>query len=172
MLKEYDYYFINLMNNFKKCEKKIGRADIYKTESKLSITLPDDFVLHYLEFNGGTPEKSWWNGDEGFEPVEVAGFKPFVYNTQTNDDPRSLIDGCYISMLDREVIPRNLLPFANDWGGNFFCLNLDNYSIVYFATDSFDEDLTMQENHIKLQRYLINSFSNFVERLVTEESLP
>ncbi|HDR2520356.1 TPA: SMI1/KNR4 family protein, partial [Enterobacter ludwigii] len=112
------------MNNFKKCEKKIGRADIYKTESKLSITLPDDFVSHYLQFNGGIPEKSWWDGGEGFEPVEVAGFKPFVYNTQTNDDPRSLIDGCYISMLDREVIPRNLLPFANDWGGNFFCLNL------------------------------------------------
>ena len=160
------------MNNFKKCEKKIGRADIYKTESKLSITLPDDFVSHYLQFNGGIPEKSWWDGDEGFEPVEVAGFKPFVYNTQTNDDPRSLIDGCYISMLDREVIPRNLLPFANDWGGNFFCLNLDYYSIVYFATDSFDKDLTMQENHIKLQRYLTNSFSHFVEGLVTEESLP
>ncbi|ELY2043289.1 TPA: SMI1/KNR4 family protein [Enterobacter ludwigii] len=160
------------MNNFKKCEKKIGRADIYKTESKLSITLPDDFVSHYLQFNGGIPEKSWWDGGEGFEPVEVAGFKPFVYNTQTNDDPRSLIDGCYISMLDREVIPRNLLPFANDWGGNFFCLNLDYYSIVYFATDSFDKDLTMQENHIKLQRYLTNSFSHFVEGLVTEESLP
>lgn len=160
------------MNNFKKCEKKIGRADIYKTESKLSITLPDDFVSHYLQFNGGIPEKSWWDGGEGFEPVEVAGFKPFVYNTQTNDDPRSLIDGCYISMLDREVIPRNLLPFANDWGGNLFCLNLDNYSIVYFATDSFDKDLTMQENHIKLQRYLTNSFSHFVEGLVTEESLP
>ncbi|MBK1517717.1 SMI1/KNR4 family protein [Enterobacter ludwigii] len=160
------------MNNFKKCEKKIGRADIYKTESKLSITLPDDFVSHYLQFNGGIPEKSWWDGGEGFEPVEVAGFKPFVYNTQTNDDPRSLIDGCYISMLDREVIPRNLLPFANDWGGNFFCLNLDNYSIVYFVTDSFDKDLTMQENHIKLQRYLTNSFSHFVEGLVTEESLP
>lgn len=160
------------MNNFKKCEKKIGRADIYKTESKLSITLPDDFVSHYLQFNGGIPEKSWWDGGEGFEPVEVAGFKPFVYNTQTNDDPRSLIDGCYISMLDREVIPKNLLPFANDWGGNFFCLNLDNYSIVYFATDSFDKDLTMQENHIKLQRYLTNSFSHFVEGLVTEESLP
>ncbi|EPF1233153.1 SMI1/KNR4 family protein [Enterobacter cloacae] len=160
------------MNNFKKCEKKIGLADIYKTASKLSISLPDDFVSHYLQFNGGTPEKSWWDGDEGFEPVEVAGFKPFVYNTQINDDPRSLIDGCYISMLDREVIPRNLLPFANDWGGNFFCLNLDNYSIVYFATDSFDKDLTMQENHIKLQRYLTNSFSHFVEGLVTEESLP
>lgn len=160
------------MNNFKKCEKKIGRADIYKTESKLSITLPDDFISHYLQFNGGIPEKSWWDGDEGFEPVEVAGFKPFVYNTQTNDDPRSLIDGCYISMLDREVIPGNLLPFANDWGGNLFCLNLDNYSIVYFATDSFDEDLTMQENHIKVQRYLTNSFSNFLDGLVTEESLP
>ena len=159
------------MNHFSNCEKKIERADIAKIEEKLSITLPDDFVSHYLHLNGGTPEKSWWDCDEDFEPVEVAGFKPFVYNAQTNDDPRSLIDGCYISMLAREVIPNNLLPFANDWGGNFFCLNLDNYSIVYFATDSFDEDLTMQENHTKLQRYLTNSFSKFVNGLVTEEDL-
>ncbi|MEB5961253.1 SMI1/KNR4 family protein [Enterobacter sichuanensis] len=159
------------MNHFSNCEKKIGRADIAKNEEELSIILPDDFISHYLQFNGGTPEKSWWADDEDFEPVEVAGFKPFIYNSQTNDDPRSLIDGCYVSMLDRQVIPKNLFPFANDWGGNFFCLDLDNYSIVYFATDSFDEFLTMQENHIKLQRYLTNSFSNFVNGLVTEEDL-
>ncbi|MCO6029980.1 SMI1/KNR4 family protein [Enterobacter hormaechei] len=54
------------MNHFSNCEKKIGRADITKTEEKLSITLPDDFVSHYLQFNGGTPEKSWWDGDEDF----------------------------------------------------------------------------------------------------------
>ena len=159
------------MNNIINCEKKIGRADITKTEEKLSITLPDDFVSHYLQFNGGIPEKSWWDGDEDFEPIEVAAFKPFVYNSQTNNALGSLIDGCYISMVDREVIPKNLLPFANDWGGNFFCLDLDNYSIVYFATDSFDEDLTMQENHTKLQRYLTNSFANFVNGLVAEEDL-
>ncbi|HDC4493078.1 TPA: SMI1/KNR4 family protein, partial [Enterobacter asburiae] len=147
------------MNNIINCEKKIGRADITKTEEKLSITLPDDFVSHYLQFNGGISEKSWWDGDEDFEPIEMAAFKPFAYNSQTNNAPESLIDGCYISMVDREVIPKNLLPFANDWGGNFFCLDLDNYSIVYFATDSFDEDLTMQENHRKLQRYLTNSFA-------------
>ncbi|WP_320712063.1 SMI1/KNR4 family protein [Enterobacter asburiae] len=159
------------MNNIINCEKKIGRADIAKMEEKLSITLPDDFVSHYLQFNGGAPEKTWWYGDEDFEPVEVAAFKPFVNNGQTNDDPRSLIDGSYISMVDREVIPKNLLPFANDWGGNFFCLDLDNYSIVYFATDSFDEDLTMHEDHRKLQRYLTNSFANFVNGLVAEEDL-
>ncbi|MGG7523005.1 SMI1/KNR4 family protein [bacterium BS0013] len=101
------------MNNFSSFEKKIGCAYIAKTEAKLSITLPDDFVSHYQQFNGGTPEKSWWDGDEDFEPVELAGFKSFVYNAQTNDDHRSLIDGCYISMLDREVIPKNLFPFAN-----------------------------------------------------------
>ncbi|EOY8403761.1 SMI1/KNR4 family protein [Enterobacter asburiae] len=159
------------MNNIINCEKKIGRADITKTEEKLSITLPDDFVSHYLQFNGGISEKSWWDGDEDFEPIEMAAFKPFAYNSQTNNAPESLIDGCYISMVDREVIPKNLLPFANDWGGNFFCLDLDNYSIVYFATDSFDEDLTMQENHRKLQRYLTNSFANFVNGLVAEEDL-
>ncbi|MDF7725533.1 hypothetical protein PUR50_10315, partial [Enterobacter hormaechei subsp. steigerwaltii] len=38
------------MNHFSNCEKKIGRADITKTEEKLSITLPDDFVSHYLQW--------------------------------------------------------------------------------------------------------------------------
>lgn len=71
-------------------------------------------------------------------------------------------------MLERNIIPKNLFPFANGWGGNFFCLDLDNYSIIYYATDSFDEDLTMQENHINLQRFLTNSFGNFINGLVKE----
>lgn len=156
------------MNHFSKCEKKIGRADICKVEEKLSIILPEDFVLHYLQFNGGVPDKNWWDSDDDFEPIEVASFKPFVYNNQTNDDSKSLIDGCYITMLERNVIPKNLFPFANDWGGNFFCLDLDNYSIIYYATDSFDQDLTVQENHINLQRFLKNSFGNFINGLVKE----
>lgn len=98
----------------------------------------------------------------------MASFKPFFYNNQTNDNPKSLIDGCYVTMLERYVIPKNLFPFANDWGGNFFCLDLDDYSVIYYATDSFDEELTMQENHISLQRFLINSFGQFINGLVKE----
>lgn len=44
------------MNHFSNCEKKIGRADIAKNEEELSIILPDDFISHYLQFNGGIPE--------------------------------------------------------------------------------------------------------------------
>lgn len=158
------------MNNFSKCEK-IELADIYKIEEQFSITLPKEFIAHYLRFNGGVPEKSWWESDDEYEPIEVTCFKPFVYNSQTHDEPSSLVEGCYISMLERDVIPIKLLPFANDWGGNFFCLDLEDYSIIYYANDSFDESLTMQENHQRLQRKLTNTFENFVNGLVKEEDL-
>jgi hypothetical protein len=85
--------------------KKRLDVQILLKRKKLSITLPDDFISHYLQFNGGIPEKSWWDGDEDFEPIEVAAFKPFIYNSQTNNDPGSLIDGA-ISAWWIEVIPK------------------------------------------------------------------
>lgn len=78
---------------------------------KLSILLPVAFVLHYLQFNGGITEKSWWNS---LSHWEGADFKPFIYNSMTNNAPCSLINGCYTNMLDREVTPKKLLHFAND----------------------------------------------------------
>lgn len=98
----------------------------------------------------------------------MASLKPFKYNKITNDEPISLIDGCYVEMVRKNVIPKNLIPFANDWGGNFFCLNKFDNSIVFYTTDSFRSDYPMNKNHELSQRKLACSFNEFMSGLIEE----
>ncbi len=74
-------------------------------------------------------------------------------------------------MRDKQVIPENLLPFANDWGGNYFCLNVDSGLVSYFTTDNFYAELSFEENQKKSETVICSSFTNFVQGLVHEEDL-
>ena len=53
----------------------------------------------------------------------MAAFKPITGGDST-------LLSTYQLMLKKQVLPAHLLPFANDWGGNFFCLNLDTGPLV------------------------------------------
>ncbi|MGN8274940.1 SMI1/KNR4 family protein [Pseudomonas sp. SMN5] len=77
----------------------------------------------------------------------------------------------YQLMLKNQVLPAHLLPFANDWGGNFFCLNLDTGAVSYFTTDNFDSDLSPEENQARSERPLCSDFLRFVQGLVDEEDV-
>ena len=74
-------------------------------------------------------------------------------------------------MLNKQVLPAHLLPFANDWGGNFFCLNLDTGAVSYFTTDNFDSDLTPEEKQEKYEKIICSNFLRFVQGLLDEDDL-
>lgn len=160
------------MDNYcQNCEKNILISDIQFVEKNLNYSFPEEFIDHYLSFNGGIPLRTWWKSNDDFEPIELASFKPFKYNKLTDNKPLSLIDGCYHEMVKKNVIPQNLIPFGNDWGGNYFCLNKDDNSVVFYTTDSFRPDLSMSENHVLSQKKLASSFKEFIDGLITEEDL-
>lgn len=158
-------------NLFVKCEKKITRAEINEVEKKLNYKFVEEFIEHYLKFNGGIPSNSWWCSDDEFEPIEISRFKSMKYSELSGGDDSSLIECCYWNMIKKSVIPENIIPFGIDWGGNLFCINKNNDSIVFYATDSFDENLSLDENHRNAQRYLTCSFSDFINNLINENEL-
>jgi len=157
-----------MKNVFTKCGKPVSREDIAAAEEALRYSFPESFVSHYLQFNGGVPEFAWFVCPGGYEPLEVAAFMPIKYSESDRDNPGSLLEGLYHIMRERNVIPEELLPFANDWGGNF-CLNMRDNRIYFYATDSFDGSLTMEENHQKLRRCISESFGYFLDGLVSEQ---
>ncbi|QNH14286.1 SMI1/KNR4 family protein [Xanthomonas sp. SI] len=68
------------------------------------------------------------------------------------------------------VLPASrLLPFANDCGGNFFCLDLDTGAVRYFTTDTFDIELSPEQNQAHSERPLCPDFLQFVQGLIDEE---
>ena len=151
-------------NIFSNTEAAVDPAQLDDFEAKVGRKLPDEFRAHYLKYNGGVPDRTYYVGAEIEEPLEVASFKPI------SKAPSNLLS-TYLSMRDKQVIPGNLLPFANDWGGNYFCLNLESGLISYFTTDNFYSELSYEENQKKSETTICSSFTSFVQELVHEEDL-
>ncbi|UVM50380.1 SMI1/KNR4 family protein [Pseudomonas sp. B21-015] len=151
-------------NTFSDDEATITPVDLDHLESAIGKKLPPPFRDHYLKYNGGMPERTYWLSEDFDEPLEVAAFKPIAHGSP------SLLS-TYQSMLKKQVIPAHLLPFANDWGGNFFCLNLESGSISYFTTDSFDSDLSPEENQSRSEKHVCSNFIRFVQGLINEEDI-
>ncbi|MGU3306474.1 SMI1/KNR4 family protein [Pseudomonas sp. M5A4_2d] len=151
-------------NKFSGSSPTIASTDLDHLESILGKKLPSPFRNHYLKYNGGTPERTYWQSEDFEEPVEVSVFKPI-------SNGESTVLSTYQLMLKKKVIPAHLLPFANDWGGNFFCLNLDTGAVSYFTTDTFDSDLSPEENHAESEKPICPNFLRFVQGLIGEDDV-
>lgn len=155
-------------NVFFDCEKNIAIKDIDEIECELGIKLPEDFKSHYLKYNGGTPTHTFTPTTDEWESDQVTAFIPIKYCAAEDDSVDVTLLGVFKRMRDKDVIPKKLLPFARDLGGNFFCLNMLDCSVSFFATDAFDPDLSMNDNHKKVERKIANSFGEFVNTLEDE----
>ncbi|UZE23726.1 SMI1/KNR4 family protein [Pseudomonas sp. B21-056] len=151
-------------NTFSNDITAVTPADLDHLESVIGKKLPAPFRDHYLKYNGGVPERTYWVSGEFDEPLEVAAFKPIAGSDST-------VLSTYHLMLKKQVLAPHLLPFANDWGGNFFCLNLDSGAISYFTTDTFDSDLSPEENQAESEKLVCSNFLRFVQGLIDEEDL-
>lgn len=58
----------------------------------------------------------------------------------------------------KKIIPEKYLPFANDSGGNVFCINLDSKEIVLVYLD-------LGEVTNRCIKFLANSFTEFINNL-------
>ena len=151
-------------NAFSDDNAAITSADLDHLESAIGKKLPTPFRNHYLKYNGGVPERAYWISEDFFDPIEVASFRSIAYGEPT-------LLSTYQMMLEKQVLPAHLLPFANDWGGNFFCLNLDTEAVSYFTTDSFDSDLSPEENQAQSEKLVCSNFLRFVQGLIDEDDL-
>lgn len=136
---------------FNACQKSLTNQDLDDVEKKLGFLLPLELKHHYLQFNGGTPEKAHWFIDEELY-FEIANFKSIKYG----EDEFSTIEDTYLRQTKDGVINDNFLPFAIDWGGNYFCIDLTTHEIVIYFMDT-------DKNRIRI---LEKGFKKFVNGLI------
>lgn len=160
--------FVMVENTFSTTEMAITSTDIDTLELAIGYKVPRPFRTHYLKYNGGSPQRTYWFSDTFEEPLEIATFKPISKAGEAN---ASSILSTYTAMVRKQVIPPHLLPFANDWGGNFFCLNLNTGAISYFATDSFYSDVSPKENQAKAEQPICSDLTCFVQGLIDEDDI-
>ncbi|MBK5517991.1 SMI1/KNR4 family protein [Pseudomonas sp. TH10] len=102
--------------------------------------------------------------------MQVADFK-YIFSDGGNPDDTQYIGACYKLMCERQVIPHTLLLFAFDDGGNFFCLDLLNGAVMFYAVDTFRSDVSMAANQVAAQKIVAASFEGFIEGLEYDSGL-
>ena len=139
---------------FTKCATPLTISDVKDVETTLGFKLPQQLKEHYLQFNGGGPVKPCYYAEDLDLETEIAVFYPMKYHNGSG----LLVEKIYMDFINRAVIPKKYLPFANDLGGNLFCIDLENEIVVLIWMDLG----VVTESCINL---LANSFIDFVDNL-------
>ncbi|MGI4736998.1 MAG: SMI1/KNR4 family protein [Janthinobacterium lividum] len=131
--------------------------DIAQAEAIMGIELPPQFKEFYLRHNGGVPSKAYVFDDNIEDFIETSVFSSLRYKLPDSET----LEEDYQNLTGRDVLPALYLPFANDWGGNLFCLNLSTQQVVFILMDmgEFTEDCVS---------IIALSFDTFLDSLVSE----
>jgi len=152
------------------CQKRLTLADLALVEQDLRIKLPEAFRSFYLQHNGGTPDRTTWVDPAGkFDDIEVRDFLSMLYFNSKGDDPDFTLNGIARSQWAAGDLPKSLLPFAIDWGGNYLCLDIADGKVCYFLRDVWSDNLSTEKNREINTRPVAESFSQFVSGLIPGE---
>ena len=151
-------------NKFQDVQQRLSEADLVDVERRLGIRIPDGVGRHYLENNGGTPERPCWELDNG-EQLCISEFLAMKYS---GGDSATLED-TYQSGLKKNILNPGMVPFARDWGGNYFVFD-DQGQVFFYAMDAWSDKLTVEQNKKKAAKLLTRSFSTFVDKLMPDEN--
>ncbi|WP_083900845.1 SMI1/KNR4 family protein [Azospirillum sp. B4] len=149
-------------NTYSGSSYPLSERDVAAAESKMGIALPEQLKSFTLHQNGGRPKRRYWHGDGGLVfwvdtliPIEA---------TVNNQAPNGMVT-TYLNTTSQDILPKTVIPFARDPGGNFFCIDADAESIWYYAMDVWDDALSPTENHKKCRDFLADSFEVFMNGL-------
>src|ERR1700735_2406662 len=114
-------------NKFICTAQALTESDLQESERAMGQTLPPDLRRHYLLYNGGVPERRYFVTTRGIQ----LGISLFL--TMRYGSPRSpTMEQIVLSLVcNKGLIPTHLAPFAENSGGDFFCLDRRDQSVVY-----------------------------------------
>ena len=146
------------MNKFSKTSAQLSEEDIKSVEYEIGVNFPQEFIAHYLKYNGGIPTNACFYMEDYDTFAEISRFLSMKYkdNTQSFTIEESFIN--YTK--EKNVFSSNLIPFARDWGGNLFCINHENGNIFLILLDLGE----VKESNGSI-RFLSDSFWGFINAL-------
>ena len=120
---------MNAMIEFDDQSPSIQGDDIDDLSQRLGVTFPASARRHYLEFNGGIPSLDVY--DMNGELLAVQQFFSIKYGV-----PLFTIEDNYEELALRQgILPKNLLPFAIDPGGDYYCLSTETGEVSIFRPE-------------------------------------
>lgn len=142
---------------FIETSEDLKESDFSEIEQDLKITLPSEFKEHYLKYNGGYPENSFYKWESG-ATTHINSFSSIRYEgfDSVEDSYKGLI-------LQESYLPIGVMPFATDDAGNLFCLSCgeNDFGYVYYCNNDNYNTETPDE-YLQL---LDKSFKHFIDNL-------
>lgn len=146
---------------FKKVSRALTRTEIERIEKDLELTFPEEFVEHYLSCNGGIPTKPFFYCEEQDMETEIQAFLPLKYPYP--DIPIRTAEEKYVLFKEKSPLMASCFHFANDYGANPICVNLENGGVCLVHMD-------LGELEDRCFVWLAESFEAFVKGL-SEDSI-
>lgn len=152
-------------NSFAQAERLAAYEDVQSVEQEHGLALPEDYKAHILKINGGYPQRDTFPlpGDEPRQ-LTVNAFYPVRYGEDTLEDALDDL---------RDQLHPDLVPFADDAGGDQFCLSVgpEDYGSVYYVAHEFYKPPKKAERKQPRQYgagvlFLAPSFTAFLDGLV------
>ena len=144
---------------FHETSDAITSEEISNIEDRLKINFPEEFKEHYLKDNGGYPERDSYPWTDS-SSTTVNTFLSMKYEGFGN------LENTYINLiLDKKYLPKEILPFAIDDGGNFFCISSrsEDYGAIYYCNnDEYEND----EVEVPMKP-VEKSFNEFINKLIS-----
>ncbi|MBV4360346.1 SMI1/KNR4 family protein [Pinibacter aurantiacus] len=134
---------------------RLQQNELNDFEAKNSISLPKDYKVFLLEFNGGSPSP---NRNQNPETVVT-----YVLGMHNGEYYTSLYK--HIDMF-KHRLPLSTFPIATDSFGNLFIMSLhsDGYGNIYFW-DHEGEAVHQDGHYVDNCYFVAYSFTEFVENL-------
>jgi hypothetical protein len=133
----------------------ITTADLADVERRFGFSFPSLLRSIYLEFNGGIPSENRYRDENGECIVHE------FLSIKTGPPELTLESTLRRVTIDQKILPKSLIPFAVDPGGNFYCFDTGwrkPKSIVLYRTG-------FSENDDQAVDYLCDSMEDFIARL-------
>jgi len=144
--------------------KQLTDLDIHEFEKKFHVRLPQDYREFMLKSNGGRPTDDW-----GFDFIEAGSS---VHTSSVicdflalNADSGKTYDDLgktYKMLVEERQIPPEVLPFANDPGGNYICISTakGDHGRVCFCNHELEDP----ETGYMIVSPIADSFSEFIDK--------
>jgi cell wall assembly regulator SMI1 len=125
-----------MATKFEFSERPISANEISEFEKHYDVNLPEDYKRFLLRNNGGRPVPDFFTVWDDGDGVSVSWFCSVKYGDDRLDLTLDML------WLAEQVVPRTLLPVANDPGGDLICISLDEkeYGKVYMWFGSTDSE--------------------------------
>lgn len=143
-------------NRFSHTQQPVDNTDLDAVERRFAFSFPREVREHYLQYNGGSPEKCLFQND-----YVVHEFLPVKHG-----EHGTLEDSIQHLKVEAPILPDYLVPFAIDPGGDYYCFSIrpQDHGAIYFFAGEFYEDTP--ERAVK---YLARSLPEFLGSLTEDE---